>query len=172
MNVTRCSVDRVSQDGCYIYENGSAIYLYVGPDINSEFVEDVFGVLRVQDVRSLMDGERDEELLEFYQSVGLSTNSQFGLGSSQGGLRGSSKDSRNSSVPDGSFSIRHNSQMGQRIFNGSAMSYLDFVHSQFSQLEEGTRLLALHSHGWVVTSGACILRYRRYRRTNSKREGS
>ncbi|XP_064620101.1 protein transport protein Sec24C-like isoform X2 [Lineus longissimus] len=40
----RCSVDRLQEDGAYLLENGISMFLWLGHNINPQWVHDVFGV--------------------------------------------------------------------------------------------------------------------------------
>ncbi|CAD7928814.1 unnamed protein product [Amoebophrya sp. A120] len=49
----QCSMDRVSLQGLYLYENGDKIVIYVGPDATPELLQDSFGVDDIAHVRGL-----------------------------------------------------------------------------------------------------------------------
>lgn len=50
----RCSAEKLAEDGAYILENGVYMFLWLGLNLSTEFVQGVFGCFRTNEV----DGER------------------------------------------------------------------------------------------------------------------
>lgn len=46
----QCSIDKLSLDGVYIYENGLQITLFIGPMCTPELIYDFFGVYKVEEI--------------------------------------------------------------------------------------------------------------------------
>ncbi|CAD7925144.1 unnamed protein product [Amoebophrya sp. A25] len=49
----QCSMDRVSLQGLYLYENGERIVIYVGPNASAELLDDAFGASQISEISGL-----------------------------------------------------------------------------------------------------------------------
>merc|ERR1712183_249159 len=54
MGIVRCSYERLSPSGVYLVENGYVGVVWIGPDVASDVLDDVFGVSSFQQLQSSM----------------------------------------------------------------------------------------------------------------------
>lgn len=47
-NPIRCIYERLKDDGIYLLENGLIMYLWIGPNVQPNLVQNLFGVSNVQ----------------------------------------------------------------------------------------------------------------------------
>lgn len=48
-NSLQCSVDKVELNGCYLYENGQQMLVYLGQHLSQEFLQDAFGIHNISE---------------------------------------------------------------------------------------------------------------------------
>ena len=49
----QCSIDKLSINGCYLYENGSCLHIFIGPNISQDLLFHIFGVSTIEEIQGV-----------------------------------------------------------------------------------------------------------------------